>query len=95
MSRYLTYPYPLFYYLCSMRKTTSFTLIGFLLAGLGVLSLILMLFGARFSFLRWLDFWGFGVGFIIKLVMTLLGFVLIFLARVNWGQEIQDLQNEE
>ena len=64
------------------------------MTGLGLLSLILMLLGARFSFLRWLEWGGPTTSFVLKIVMTLLGFAFIFLARVNWTQEIEDIQNE-
>ncbi len=78
-----------------MRKTTLLTIVGFLMAGLGILSLILMLFGAKFSFLNWLDFKGPMLGFILKLLMSMGGFILIFLARVDWKQELKELDNDQ
>ena len=77
-----------------MRKTTILSILGFLMAGLGLLSLILMLFGAKFSFLRWLDFNGPLFGFVLKLVLSMTGFILIFLARVDWNKEIEELNKD-
>jgi len=77
-----------------MSKTTILSILGFGMVGLGLLSLILMLFGAKFSFLRWLDFNGPLSGFVLKLVLAMVGFIFIFLARVDWQKEIEELNKD-
>jgi len=77
-----------------MSKTTILSILGFGMAGLGLLSLILMLFGAKFSFLRWLDFNGPLFGFVLKLGLSMAGFLFIFLSRVDWDKEIDDLKKD-
>lgn len=70
------------------KNKTLTTVIGFLLAGTGILSLLLNLVGvdlygmdqlnARFSGMT---------AFLIKISMVMTGFVLIVLGVTNWEQE--------
>jgi|APTNR8051073442_1049403.scaffolds.fasta_scaffold00880_2 hypothetical protein len=62
-------------------------LLGFVLAGLGFLSIILSMIGLKFSFLTWIDAPGSLFGFVVKLVMILAGFVIIYLSLSNSGAE--------
>ena len=57
------------------------TLIGFLLLALGLLSIILKMVGVQFSFLLWMDAWGPGVGFVLKLLMVVLGIMVMYFAQ--------------
>ncbi len=66
------------------RNRTALLVIGFLLAGIGFLSIVLSLIGLQFSFLVWLDAAGKGLGFLLKIILTLVGFVLIYLAYGNF-----------
>lgn len=68
-------------------KKDWISLVGFLLAGIGILAIILSLVGARFTFLAWLDTWGPGVGFVLRLIMIVVGFVIIF---INKSEELYD-----
>jgi len=63
------------------------SIIGFLLVVFGILSLILSLVGARFSFLGFIDMWGALPGFIIRLLMVVFGFVLVFVGK---AEELHD-----
>jgi hypothetical protein len=64
-----------------------FSLVGFLIAGLGFSAIVLSLVGAKLSFLMWIDEMGALVGFLIKLVMILTGIVIIYLARTDFRGE--------
>ncbi len=66
------------------------TLFGFILAGLGFLSIILSMIGLKFSFLMWLDAPGSLFGFVAKIAMILVGFVIIYLTTTNSGDEDDD-----
>ncbi len=55
------------------------TLLGFVLFFTGFLSIILGMIGVQFSLLTWLDLWGKGLGFLIRLIMILAGIVIIIL----------------
>lgn len=57
------------------------TLIGFILLALGLLSIILKMVGVEFSFLLWMDAWGAGVGFVLKLLMIVLGIMVMYFAQ--------------
>lgn len=65
-------------------------LIGFVLIGLGFLSIILSMIGLKFSFLTWIDAPGSLFGFIVKVVMILAGFVIIYLSLSNNNEEDED-----
>ncbi|MEL7122371.1 MAG: hypothetical protein AAFO07_23200 [Bacteroidota bacterium] len=68
-----------------MRKNIGFaTLIGFLLAGIGFLTLVLSVVGAQLRFFEWIEAFGALPGFVIKLVMILVGIVIIYLAQTDF-----------
>ena len=62
----------------------AFTILGFIFLALGLLSIILNMVGLDFSFMRFMDQLGPLGAFILKLFMTLSGFVIIALARTDW-----------
>ena len=64
-----------------MDKKLKILIIGFVLLTLGFTSLVLGIVGIRFSFLAFLDYFGAGIGFSIKIVMILFGFMLAALAN--------------
>lgn len=71
-----------------MNKNKAFyTLVGFIVAGLGFSSIILSLVGAKLSFLLWIDALGPLPGFVIKLLMIISGIVVIYLARTDFSGE--------
>jgi hypothetical protein len=62
------------------------TLVGFIFFLLGFSALVLSLVGVQLSFLTWLDAPGRLFGFVMRLVLILLGFVIVYLARTDWKQ---------
>lgn len=67
------------------------TLVGFLLAGIGFLSLILSLVGLNLAFLTWIDAPSPLFGFITRLVMIVIGIVLIYLSQTDFeGEQASD-----
>ncbi len=69
-----------------MKKGIA-TLIGFILVGLGFLGVILSMIGIQFSFLTWIDGAGPLVGFIARLLMIIIGFIIIYLSQGNLENE--------
>lgn len=69
------------------RHKTLLTVIGFLLAGLGLLAVILSVVGVNFSFLGWLEDLGARTAFFSKITLAVVGFILIYLGQTNWEQE--------
>ena len=59
------------------------TILGFLLAGTGFLALVLSLIGIQLSFLTWIDSPGRLFGFLARIGMILLGFILIYLTQTD------------
>lgn len=69
------------------KNKTLFTILGFLMAGIGFLALVLSVVGVQLSFLTWLDAPGRLFGFVGRLVMIIVGFVMVYLARTDFSQE--------
>jgi hypothetical protein len=69
------------------NKKTVITTIGFLLAGVGFLALVLSLVGVKLSYLVWLDRPGALFGFVAKLVMIIAGLVMIYMGKTDLEQE--------
>ncbi|MBV6654284.1 MAG: hypothetical protein KI786_11035 [Mameliella sp.] len=69
------------------KNKVIYSLVGFIIAGLGFSSIILSLVGAKLSFLVWIDSIGALPGFVIKLLMIITGIVVIYLARTDFSGE--------
>ena len=67
-----------------MSRNDWMSIAGFLLFMTGMLSLILSLIGIRFTFLAFLEYWGSLVGFLLKLVLIMAGFILIYLSKTEY-----------
>lgn len=61
----------------------SWTVIGFLLLGAGLLSLILSLVGLEWKPLSFLYTWGSLITIIFQVIFIIAGFVIIFVARTQ------------
>ena len=57
------------------------TFIGFLLLILGMLNLTLVLVGVQLAPFVFLDFFGRGIGFLIKILMIIFGIAIIVVSR--------------
>jgi len=71
-----------------MKKNKGlWTLIGFILVCLGFLALVLSIVGVKLAFLLWIDRPGALFGFLMRILMILFGFVLVYLAQTNYEGE--------
>ena len=64
------------------------SLLGFSLAALGFLSIVLSLVGVQFSFLTWLDTFGRLFSFIAKLLFIVIGILVLYIAQSDFKGEI-------
>lgn len=72
----------------TMKKNKALlTFIGFFLVIVGFMSIILSLVGLRFMFLAWMDAAGPLLSFVIKLVLIIGGFTLVYFAQTNFEGE--------
>ena len=69
------------------KNKTLLTLIGFVLIMLGFMALVLSIVGVKFAFLLWIDQPGPLFGFLIRILMIIVGFVLVYLAQTNYKGE--------
>ncbi len=73
-----------------MRLRTVFMILGFILFILGVLSLVLILVGANFTYLAWMDKPGSPRGILIRIFMIGGGLVMSYMALNPPQQEEED-----
>ncbi len=71
----------------SDKVKTSLTIMGFLLAGTGLLALILNLVGLNLSFLVWMESGGKLLGLLLEILMTISGFVMVYFGQTDLSQE--------
>ena len=69
-----------------MRLRTIMMILGFVLFILGMLSLVLILIGANFTYLAWMDKPGSPRGLLIRLLMIGGGLIMSYMA-LNPGRE--------
>lgn len=71
-----------------MKKKRGFlSLIGFLLVVIGFLAVVYSLVGLKLSFLVWLDKPGPLFGFVMKMLMVIIGFVLVYIDQTDFEGE--------
>lgn len=66
-----------------MRNKSLAALIGFFLAGTGLLSIIVGLVGVKLSIVAWVDLLPAPFGFLLKVIFIIAGFVIMFLALAD------------
>lgn len=64
-----------------MRRAMFFLILGFFLFILGFIALVLLLIGARFSFLAFIDAGGPTLGLVIRLLMIFGGLTMVYVSR--------------
>ncbi len=64
-----------------MHRAMFFLIIGFLLFLSGFVALVLLLVGARISFLAFIDAGGGTLGLVIRLLMIFGGLTMVYIAR--------------
>ncbi|GJM35104.1 MAG: hypothetical protein DHS20C18_41050 [Saprospiraceae bacterium] len=69
------------------RNKTILAIVGFLLAGTGFLALVLSLVSVQLSFLTWIDIPGRLFGFIVRLMMIIIGMAMIYLNLTDFSKE--------
>jgi hypothetical protein len=70
-----------------MNKKDMTAVGGFLLLLFGMLALVLSLVGAQLSFLTFIDTQGRLFGFVVRLLMIMVGILLMILSRTNWREQ--------
>ncbi|MCC6279746.1 MAG: hypothetical protein IT262_04040 [Saprospiraceae bacterium] len=70
-----------------MKNKGLLLLLGFVLFVLGITAIIMSLVGVRWVFLGWMEWGGALVAFVLKIIMSIAGVLLIVFARTDWEQE--------
>jgi uncharacterized Tic20 family protein len=72
------------------KNKALITTIGFLFFILGASGVVLSLVSVKLSILAWMDSFGDLIGFILKLIMLILGIALAVLANTKWWMEDEE-----
>ncbi len=70
-----------------LKNATAITVVGFLLMFIGILTLFLNFVGVDLFFLAWLYELNTVLSFLIRLLMVIVGFILIYVGQTNWEVE--------
>lgn len=71
----------------TLQTKTIISTVGFLLAGVGFLALVLSMVGVKLSYLVWLDKPSPLFGFVARLVMIIAGFIMVYFGKTDLEQE--------
>jgi hypothetical protein len=69
------------------KNKTLLTIIGFFMFVFGFSTLVLMLVGMNLSFLTWIDIGGKLLGFVIRLLLIMAGFIFFYIAQSDFKGE--------
>ncbi|MBN3581927.1 hypothetical protein JYB64_05970 [Algoriphagus aestuarii] len=61
---------------------------GLLLAALGIISILLSVFNYNIRLLSWIDIWGSGMGWIIRILLIGIGVALFYI----YGRESEEVE---
>lgn len=70
-----------------LKRKGLWTLIGFLLFLYGFLALVLLMIGAKLSFLTWIDIPGPLFGLVLRILMIMIGIAIVYIARTDFSGE--------
>lgn len=68
------------------KRKGLWSIIGFLMMALGLMSLIFSMVGMQFAFMQWMDAAGRMGGFLLRVVMMIAGIVILYLANTNFDE---------
>ncbi|WP_425637877.1 hypothetical protein ACPUEN_00445 [Algoriphagus yeomjeoni] len=62
---------------------------GLLLAAMGIISMLLSIFNYNIRLLAWIDIWGNGMGWIIRILLIVIGGALFYI----YGRDTEEIEN--
>lgn len=75
-----------------MKNKGAITLIGFLMFVFGFTAILLQMVGVSWYFLQFLELGGRLFAFIIKILLTIGGIILIVVANTDWERERKEIE---
>jgi hypothetical protein len=75
-----------------MKRKTTLLLVGFFLFLFGFLAFFIQIIGLQFQFLVWIDALGSLVGFLIRMLMIVTGFVLAYFGLFDFEAENKEIE---
>lgn len=73
-----------------MKHKGYYTLLGLLLFIFGISAIILQVVGVQWAFLSFLERMGRLFAFVVKILMSMAGVVILVLANTDWDRERKD-----
>ena len=68
------------------KRRGLWSVIGFLMLSLGLLSLIFSMVGMQFVFMQWMDAGGRMGGFLLRLIMIIAGVIILYFANTRFEE---------
>lgn len=68
------------------KRKGLWSIIGFVMLGLGLMSLIFSMVGMQFAFMQWMDAGGRMGGFLLRLLMIIAGIIILYFANTNFDE---------
>lgn len=62
---------------------------GLLLAAMGIMSMVLSIFNYNIRLLSWIDIWGSGMGWIIRILLIAIGGALFYM----YGRDAEEVED--
>ncbi|MFN4080080.1 MAG: hypothetical protein ACK4NS_04220 [Saprospiraceae bacterium] len=75
-----------------MKNKGAITLIGFLLFVFGFTAMLLQMVGVNWYFLQFLEWGGRLFSFVVKVLMTIGGVLLVVVANTDWERERREIE---
>ncbi len=75
-----------------MNRKTAILLTGFFLFLFGFLAFFIQIIGLQFQFLVWIDAFGSLVGFMIRMLMIVVGFVMAYFGLFDFEAENKEIE---
>lgn len=69
------------------KRRGLWSIIGFLMLGFGLMSLIFSMVGMQFTFMQWMDAGGRMGGFLLRLITIIAGVIILYMANTNFEEE--------
>jgi hypothetical protein len=77
-----------------MKYKGLWLLLGYLLMTFGLTAVIMQVVGVHWAFLVWMEWGGHLLAFVLKILMTIAGVLIIIFARTDWDRELRESSAE-
>lgn len=77
-----------------MKNKGLWLLLGYAMMTFGLTAIIMQVVGVHWYFLGWMEWGGRLLAFVLKILMTIGGVLIIVFARTDWDREFRETQED-